>query len=360
MHRNGAPAAVDSTKSGVLCHSRAVPNAAPITVKLVAVPETTASILYSFYDLLGSFEASWAKLSGSADTAASFEPKIVSPIEGLFSSKFGVPIAPHETLLANAVPDIIVVPDVSMPLEEDPRGRWCEVAAWLKAMHERGATVCSVCTGSLILADAGLLDGRPASTHWGYVEMIRRYYPKVDLRPERILVPGDAAGTVVTSGGPSSWEELALYLIARFRGEAAAVQAAKVFILGDKTDGQLLYAALLQPKRHNDAVIADAQSWLAENYRVPNPVTALVGRSGLPDRTFKRRFKQATGYAPIDYVQTLRTEEAKQLLETTSQAVDEVGVAVGYEDPTFFRRLFKRATGVTPSRYRQKMRIVTR
>jgi transcriptional regulator GlxA family with amidase domain len=332
-----------------------MPNATgPITVKLLAVPETTASILYSFYDLFGSFERSWAHLTGGGTAIASFEPRIVSPVEGMFSSNFGIPIAPQETLQANAVPDVIIVPDVSMPVDEDPRGRWPEVATWLKRMHEGGATICSVCTGSLVLADAGILDGRAASTHWAYADMIRRYYPKVDLQPERILVPGDAAGSVVTSGGPSSWEELALYLIARFRGEAAAVRAAKIFILGDKTDGQLLYAALLQPKRHDDAVIADAQSWLADNYTVQNPVAALVDRSGLPDRTFKRRFKSATGYTPIDYIQTLRTEEAKQLLESTATPVDAIGAAVGYEDPTFFRRLFKRATGVTPSRYRQK------
>lgn len=327
---------------------------APITVKLLAVPETTASILYSFFDILNSFESSWAQLTGGDEAVASFEPKIVSPVEGMFTTSFGIPIAPHESLNGNAVPDVIIVPDVSMPLDDDPRGRWPEVAAWLRRMHEGGATVCSVCTGSLVLADAGILDGRSASTHWGYVDMIRRYYPKVDLQPERILVPGDRAGSVVTTGGPSSWEELALYLIARYRGEAAAIRAAKVFILGDKTEGQLLYAALLQPKRHDDAVIADAQSWLADNYSVPNPVAAVGARSSLPDRTFKRRFKQATGYTPIDYVQTLRTEEAKQLLETTDTGVDDVGLAVGYEDPTFFRRLFKRATGVTPSRYRQK------
>jgi transcriptional regulator GlxA family with amidase domain len=326
----------------------------PITIKLLALPETTASILYSFYEVLASFEPMWAKLTGGGPITATFEPRIVSPIEEMFRAGGGIPIIPHESLKTNAVPDVIIVPDVYVPPEDDPRGRWPEATDWLKRMHGNGAIVCSVCTGSLLLADAGLLDNQIATTHWGYSDTIRRYYPRVDLRPDRILVPG-VDGTIVTTGGPSTWHELALYLIARYRGEAAAVQAAKIFLMGDKTDGQLLYAALLRPQRHDDVAITDAQAWLADHYRDAT-VAALVARSGLAERTFKRRFKSATGYTPIDYLQTLRTEEAKQLLETTTTGVDEIGVAVGYDDPTFFRRLFKRATGVTPSRYRTKFR----
>ena len=331
---------------------------APVSVKLLAVPETTAMILYAFFDVFRGFDLLWAKLSGGPETPASFEPKIVSPIEGTFTCGGGVPVTPHESLNANAVPDVVIVPDVYLPLEEDPRGRWPEVTAYLKRMHEAGATVCSVCTGSLLLADAGLLDGRKATTHWAYVEMFRRCFPTVDLEPERIFVPGDLGPTIITTGGPATWEELALYLIARYRGEAAAIQASKIYLLGDHSEGAMVYAALLRPRRHDDRVIAEAQAWLADNYQVPNPVTRLVERSGLPERTFKRRFRAATGYAPIDYIQTLRTEEAKQLLESSSIPVDDIGAAVGYEDPTFFRRLFKRNTGVTPSRYRQRFRAV--
>ena len=332
---------------------------ATVNIKLLAVPETTASILYSLYDVLGGFESAWTELTTGSRGDRTVFPKIVSPLEETFRSPSGAPIAPHETLRTNAVPDVVIVPDLAVPLDSDPRGRWPEAASYLRRMHEAGATVCSVCTGSLLLAEAGLLDGRPASTHWGYVDMFRRSYPKVDLQPERIFVPADRGHSLITTGGPATWQELALYLIARFRGEAAAVHAAKVYIMGDHAEGQLLYAALLRPRRHDDAAIADAQAWLADNYGAANPVARLVERSGLPERTFKRRFRAATGYAPIDYVQTLRIEEAKQLLESTDQPVDDIGVAVGYEDPTFFRRLFKRSTGVTPSRYRQRFQLLS-
>jgi len=107
-------------------------------------------------------------------------------------------------------------------------------------------------------------------------------------------------------------------------------------------------------------VIADCQVWIADHYAAPNPVSRLVARSGLPERSFKRRFRAATGFAPVAYVQTLRIEEAKQQLETTGLATDAVGRAVGYKDPASFRRLFKRSTGVTPARYRQRFRQLGR
>jgi transcriptional regulator GlxA family with amidase domain len=158
----------------------------------------------------------------------------------------------------------------------------------------------------------------------------------------------------------AAWEELALYLIARYYGEAAAIKAAKLFLFGDRSEGQLLFAAMGKPKRHEDAIIARSQQWIAKHYQMLNPVKVMVKQSGLAERTFKRRFKTATGYAPIDYVQTLRIEEAKQMLETTSDAIDQIAQQAGYEDPTSFRRLFKRMTGVTPGRYRQRFQSILR
>ncbi len=104
----------------------------------------------------------------------------------------------------------------------------------------------------------------------------------------------------------------------------------------------------------DDPVIADCQIWIAEHYAAANPVSRMIAHSGLPERSFKRRFRAATGFKPVAYVQTLRVEEAKQILETSTWPTEQVGAAVGYEDPAFFRRLFKRQTGITPARYRQR------
>jgi transcriptional regulator GlxA family with amidase domain len=153
--------------------------------------------------------------------------------------------------------------------------------------------------------------------------------------------------------------ELARYLIARFCGQEEAVRSSKIFLLGDRSEGQLPFAAMTRTRNHSDAIVEKCQAWVGEHYEIPNPVARMTERSGLAPRTFKRRFRAATGYTPIEYVQTLRIEEAKQLLEATDLQTDQIGAAVGYDDPASFRRLFKRTTGVGPARYRQRFRVVS-
>ena len=164
-------------------------------------------------------------------------------------------------------------------------------------------------------------------------------------------------GQLITTGGACGWLDLALYMIARFCGAEEAARVARLFLLGDRGYGQLPFASMTRPRQHSDAVISRTQAWLVDNYAIPNPVSAMVERSGLPDRSFKRRFSAATGYTPVEYVQALRIEEAKQMLESEATAIEEISASVGYEDPTFFRRLFKRRAGVTPAQYRQRNRI---
>jgi transcriptional regulator GlxA family with amidase domain len=138
------------------------------------------------------------------------------------------------------------------------------------------------------------------------------------------------------------------------------VRAAKIFLLGDHNEGQLPFAGARRAQSQNDAIVADAQAWIADSYNRANPVAAMTAHAGLAPRTFLRRFKAATGYTPTDYVQTLRIEEAKQFLETGALPVESIGFEVGYEDPNFFRRLFKRTTGITPARYRQRFSRIAR
>lgn len=323
-------------------------------VSLLALPESTASVLYGLHDVLTAVGQIWSELTGEAEAEPGFEVRIVSPRAGLFRCYGGLPVLPDATLAESGRSDIVIVSDLAIPIDEDPRGRWPEASAWLRSQHAQGATLCSVCSGAVLLADSGLLDGESATTHWAFFDLFADYFPSVTLAPERILVPAGAEQRVITGAGATSWEDLALYLIGRFASDEAAGRISKVFLLGDRSEGQLPYAARTRPRQHQDAVIADCQVWLADHYAAPNPVARMVAHSGLTERTFKRRFRAATGFAPVDYVQTLRIEEAKQLLETSSAATDEIGRRIGYEDPAFFRRLFKRRTGVTPGRYRQR------
>lgn len=330
----------------------------PVSVVMPVVPENTAGVLYGLYDVLSSVGDVWSRLTGEAEPYRRFAVQIASLDGAPLNVAGGVPISPHVALQRAGPVDVVLVTDLDIPHDSDPRGRWPELAEWLAARHAAGATICSVCSGAVLLAEAGLLDGREATTHWAFARLFEAYYPSVTILPDRVMVPAQPDQRVITASGAASWEDLALFLIGRYSGAAAAIRTAKIFLLGDRSDGQLPYAAMTRPSRHEDAVIAACQVWIADNYALANPVSRLVARSGLAERTFKRRFRAATGYTPVAYVQTLRIEEAKQLLETTALPIGDVGAAVGYEDPAFFRRLFKRLVGVTPARYRQRLRTV--
>jgi transcriptional regulator GlxA family with amidase domain len=193
--------------------------------------------------------------------------------------------------------------------------------------------------------------------HPAYAPTFRSNFPDIGLRLEETLVATGEREELVMAGASASWHDLVLYLVARHVGPTAAQAVAKFLLLQWHTDGQAPYVPFSAPSDHGDAIVLEAQEWLRTGYAVAAPVTELVERSGLPERTFKRRFARATRYSPIAYVQHVRVEEAKRRLERTSEPVDEISYAVGYEDPASFRRLFKRITGVTPGAYRRKLQL---
>ncbi|YCI06211.1 helix-turn-helix domain-containing protein (plasmid) [Ensifer sp. D2-11] len=283
-------------------------------------------------------------------------PALVASCRGSFRSSTGLRVTPESRLNSDDA-DVIIVCDIHLSRDETPEGRWPEEIEWVRRHVDRGSLVCSTCSGAVLLAEAGLLDGADVASHWTMAELFRDRYPSVRFRPERILCNSGRGGQLITTGGASSWQDLALYLIGRFCGAEEAARVARLFLLGDRGYGQLPFASMVRPRQHSDAVISKIQAWLVDNYPTANPVSVMVGRSGLSERSFKRRFFAATGYTPVEYVQAIRIEEAKQMLETENVAIEDVAASVGYEDPTFFRKLFKRRTGLTPAQYRQRNRI---
>lgn len=283
-------------------------------------------------------------------------PTLVARRRGTFLSGTGLKITPDRGLDGECA-DVVIVCDIHLDADETPDGRWRDEIAWVHRHIAHGALVCSTCSGAVLLAEAGLLDGAEVASHWLMADLFRDRYPGVRFRPERILCDSGRGGQLITTGGASSWQDLALYLIGRFCGPEEAARVSRLFLLGDRGHGQLPFASMARPRRHSDAVITRIQAWLVDNYATPHPVSVMVSRSGLPERSFKRRFTAATGYSPVEYVQALRIEEAKQMLETEQAGIEDIGVAVGYEDPTFFRRLFRRRAGITPAEYRRRNRI---
>lgn len=328
----------------------------PLHVSLVAIPDAVISTLTGIYDVLGSF-----RMLGRIDPALPTEPpfmvEIVAELSGPVALASGVPVEARRGVADVDATDIVIVPSVLLGPEGWNTGRYPHLVDWARRMHARGALICSACSGVFLLAETGLFDGRNATVHWGYADDFRKTFPNVPLQPERVLVVSGDRDELVTSGASMTWHDLVLYLIARHAGATAAQAIARYFALQWHHDGLAPYVVFHGRRDHGDATITGAQEWIATHFSVANPVEEIVRRSGLAERTFKRRFKEATGFAPIDYIQRLRIEDAKRRLERTDAPADEISWQVGYEDAAFFRRLFKRTTGLTPGAYRRRFQV---
>jgi len=326
----------------------------PVRVSLVAVPEAMVSSLSGIHDALGCFEL-LGTLDPSVPKTNPFDTEIVGlPGTGVVPSASGLPVPVDRTIEQVATTDVVVLPSLLVENGVWTTGRYGSLVRWLTAMHEGGATLCSACSGVLLLAETGLLDGRDATIHWAYARTFRENFPNVRLRIESALVVSGERRQFVMSGASSSWHDLVLYLVARIVGPTAALAIAKFMLLQWHDDGQAPYVVFEPRTDHDDAVVLDAQRWVHDHFSVASPVEAMTSRSGLSERGFKRRFTRATGTRPLEYVQRIRIEDAKRRLERTDASVEEVGWMVGYEDPAFFRRLFKRLVGLTPGAYRRK------
>ena len=272
----------------------------------------------------------------------------------------GIPVMPERDITEPVDADIIILPELWLAPDDDMAGRYPELLDWIRDRHRAGATIYSACSGSVLLAATGLLNGREATSHWGYRDLFRNSFPEVQFRPEPNLVFADRSGRIVTAGGTTSWHDLAIHIISRHCSPGEALRIAKIYLLKWHGEGQLPYASLVRHQPHADWVVRQTEHWLAEHYREPGVVAAAVKAGAIPERTLKRRFKAATGCTLIDYVQNLRVEEAKRLLESASIPVDEIAAEVGYENAAFFRRLFKRSTGMGASQYRRMFQPMLR
>jgi transcriptional regulator GlxA family with amidase domain len=328
------------------------------SVSIAVFPECDPSIIYGVFDTLWAAGRLPNTLQEKAGEPA-FEPRLVSADPGPLRLVTGVTIVPQATIADVRSTDVVFVPNVMISTPKSLRALDRRLLTWIGEMYAQGAQLYAACGGSLVLAEAGLLDGGQATTHSSYAPLFRDQYPHITLHPERILVQSGPGHNVACAGGASSWQDLTLLLIARRAGTKEAIRISKIFLYQWHRDGQLPYASMIENVSHGDAVILSAQEWVGRHYDRAEIVTELVRRSGLPKRTFDRRFRAATGYSPLAYIQALRIEEAKQFLETSAVPVDAVGREVGYEDVASFRRLFRRLAGMAPGDYRRKFRPPT-
>lgn len=325
------------------------------TVALLAIPDAMMSTVSGLYDVLNAFEL----LSGMDDAVprgSPFEVRIVGRDSEPVVTASGLPVRADIALADATEADVVIVPSLLVERGEWVQGRYPEVVQWLGQRHEDGALICSACSGVLLVAETGLLAGRDATVHWAYANTFRRNYPDVNLRIEEALLAAGDRNEFVMSGASASWSDLALYLIARIAGTTAAQAIANFLLLQWHTEGQAPYVAFVPRLDHGDGAVLRMQQWIASNLSARNPVEEMTLQSGLSERTFKRRFVQATGFTPINYVQQVRIESGKRLLERTDLSIDEISFQVGYMEPAAFRRIFRRTTRLTPGEYRRRFR----
>lgn len=326
----------------------------PARVAILALPETSASVIYGMYDMFMSAGRDWGLIVDGSPGAALIHPQVASLHKGALICGNGVRIVPQASLDECLGVDVVCVPELLVPPGESLDGRFIEEMAWLRRCYEGGAMLATACSGAMLLAQAGLLDGHEATTHWAYCDVMARRYPQIKVRGQRALVASGEGQRLIMAGGGTSWLDLALYLIARLIDVDAAMQVARLNLIDWHDIGQQPFARLARSRQVDDAVIARCQSWIAEHYAQPSPVAAMSQLSGLAERSFKRRFQQATGMPPLEYVHTMRLEEAKQMLESGNQPIEAIANEVGYEDAGFFSRLFRRNVGMTPAQYRKR------
>jgi transcriptional regulator GlxA family with amidase domain len=261
-----------------------------------------------------------------------------------------VTLEPSQALTDVRRTDLVIVPTAGMDLEA-ARRRNAPLVDWLARRGRGSTTIAGICTGVSLLAAAGLLDGRSATTHWAVVDECRRRYPRVHWEGERFVTE---SGNIFCGGGVYASIDLSLHLVERYCGHEVAVQTAKALLLETPRIWQAAYAARPPRSAHDDEAVQRAQTWLFANFHESVQVDALAGRVGMSPRNFVRRFKTATGETPLAYLHRLRIDAARHYLESEHRSVQDICHAIGYEDLAFFRRLFRRHTGASPRAYRRR------
>ena len=291
----------------------------------------------------------WNVLTGT-QRAPRFRVTTASADGRLVTCDGGIQIQSNKALQDVGETDLIFVPAAWLSIDGLVELN-APVVQWLKQRSHRGAAVASVCSGVGLVAAAGLLDGKRATTHWGLAERFRQKYPRVKWMPE-FMVTEDRG--FYCGGGVNASLDLSIYLVEKFCGHEIAVQTAKALLIETPRAWQSGFAVIPLKTDHTDDAIISAQEWMHKNFAKTFSLEDPARRIGMSVRNFVRRFKQATGDSPLVYLQKLRIAAAKRMLESNHRSLQEISDTVGYQDIAFFRALFQRHTGVSPSVYRNR------
>jgi AraC family transcriptional regulator, transcriptional activator FtrA len=263
----------------------------------------------------------------------------------------GATLSADGDLAVLAAADTVIIPGV-----DDVHGDVSpELAAALRRAHEGGARVVSICTGAFTLAAAGLLDGRLATTHWTYAELLRRRFPRVRVDPDVLYVDD---GDVLTSAGSAAGLDLCVHLIRKDFGPSIAnALARRLVIPPHRAGGQRQFVEAPVTDDIDDDRITRSIAWVMEHLDEPVTVEDLARRASMSTRTYLRHFKRSTGTSPIRWLIAQRIQASLPLLETTTASIDDIAAATGFATAVTYRHHFGRAMRTSPSAYRRAFRL---
>jgi transcriptional regulator GlxA family with amidase domain len=245
--------------------------------------------------------------------------------------------------------DLVIVPAVSYSdrLVKDNT----VLIDWMREQYSNGAELSSICSGAFLLAATGLLDGKTCSTHWNLASDFRRIYPNIKLLPERLITTEKG---IYTNGGAFSFLNLMLFLVEKYFDRATAIYCSKIFQIDIDRDSQSQFLVFEGQKNHGDDVVARAQQYIEEHLQEKISFEELSQQLAVSRRNFDRRFIKATGNTPLEYLQRVKVEAAKRVLERGRKSVYDAMSEAGYNDEKAFREVFKKLTGLSPLDYRAK------
>lgn len=317
-------------------------------VTLLGLHNTMATTLFGPMDIFNQAGRLWQRLDNRPRTPY-FEVVIASADGAPIRCANNVFVKPHCSIQTIEQTDLLVI--ASATYIDEILDKHPELVPWIRKQYHQGAHVASICTGVFLLAETGLLDGKSATLHWGYTQMFSHRYPQVRLQSDKMILD---QGRLYCSAGTNAGLDLSLYLVEKFCGRRAALESAKTMVLDLGRKSQMPYSRFLISTGHGDPTVIKAQKWLEQHLDGPVDYDRLAEKFRMSRRSMERRFKRATGVTPLGYVQQLRVEKAKRLLEEGGQTFSQITYEVGYEDISFFRKIFIRLTGLRPREYQQR------
>lgn len=246
-------------------------------------------------------------------------------------------------------PDCLIFPP-TLEIEPATEGTR-KLLHWAKAQYDSGTVLCSICGGTFLLAHLAVLNGRPATTHWSYAKLLASRFPEICVKADDLIID---LGDVVTTGGMMAWLDLGLKLVERYLGPFVMIKTAQFFLVDPAARQQRYYANFSPSLQHGDVAILRVQVSLATSLSAVMSIGEMASTARLGERTFLRRFQKATGLTPTEYVQSIRVQKARELLELTALSIKEIACNVSYEDVGAFRKLFKKSVGLQPLEYRRR------